>query len=132
MKAGKEIFQTCCDELGINFEEVFCYGRGNTYYSKGKRNPRYEFKPTIDQLLPNHKYALKYFKTEEMFLCWDLDSIPKRSIFSADKDEALNTLELLKSSFKKGIEFSFGEKEDVYVITKESAMDFLKFLKERL
>ena len=33
---GLEYFSSCCEEMGIDFEKVFCHGEGKTYYSKSK------------------------------------------------------------------------------------------------
>ena len=65
METGKKIFETCCNNLGINFEEVFCYGKGNTFSVDGNIQ-RYVFQTTKTQLKPKHKYVVKYFAKEEM------------------------------------------------------------------
>lgn len=129
METGKKIFETCCNNLGINFEEVFCYGKGNTFSVDGNIQ-RYVFQTTKTQLKPKHKYVVKYFAKEEMYLCWSREHKEKRTKFSATRRSVLEALEFTQLSFEKGVEFRNGTQEKVYAFKKENVIDFLKYLQE--
>lgn len=132
MSIGIEYFSDCCKQLGINFEDVFCYGRGGTYYTKGKNIQQYVFKPSDKQLRESHKYVLKYFADDKIFLCWDLkyNHKTKRRIFNADRKDVLSALGSKNLMFfGKGIINKNADQERVYVLTADDVMAFLQNLK---
>ena len=127
MSIGIEYFLDCCKQLGINFEDVFCYGRGGTYYTSGN-SQRYVFQTSNTQLQPKHKYVVKYFAEDEIYLCWNREHKAKRTTFSATRKSVLEALEFMQTSFKKGVEFRNSTQEKVYALKEDDVMDFLKYL----
>ena len=130
---GFEFFAECCKKVGLDFEEVFCHGRGKTYYKKGKNSQRYEFKPSDKQLRQSNQYVIKYFSKDKIYLCWDLkyNQRKKREVFSANRYDVLKVLEEQNSVyFDKGIEFRHLDKEKVCVLTEKDVVEFLKYIKK--
>lgn len=131
---GIDLFAEYCKQSEINFEEVFCHGRGKTYYKKGKKSQRYEFKPSDKQLRQSNQYVIKYFSIDKIYLCWDLkyNQKKKREVFSANRYDVLKILEEQNSvCFNKGIEFRHLEQEKVCVLTEKDIKDFLKYVKDK-
>ncbi len=124
---GIKYFKECCDELGIDVDNTFCCGSSRDTDSISN-NPRYVFKPTENQLKPQHQYAVKYFTKEKMYLCWSRKQKVKIESFSCLKKEVINALENKQTYLDKYSLKRYGNKEKVYVFTRKSVRNFLKEL----
>lgn len=130
---GIQYLKECCNELEIDFEEVFCCGRGRTF-SRKDNSLSYTFKPSRIQLQPQHKYVIKYFSKDAIYLCWDLkyNHEPKREVFSANRKDVLAALENNQNCFEKWIEYSNRKKEIVHLRSDKNLVEFLKYIKKHL
>ena len=121
---GIKYFKECCDELGIDVDNTFCCGSSRDTDSISN-NPRYVFKPTENQLKPQHQYAVKYFTKEKMYLCWSRKRKVKITKFSCKKQDAQDAVKENQTYFDKYALSRHGNKEKVYVFKRESVLDFL-------
>ena len=124
---GIKYFKGCCDGLNIDFDNVFCSGSSKAS-SSINHSGRYQFQPTEKRLKQHHQFAVKYFVSEEMYLCWSRQQKVKITKFSCKKQDVLNTLEENRNYLVKNVVSRNGDKEKVYAFKKENVMDFLKYL----
>ena len=123
MYKGINYFLELCKKEGVPLE-LFCVSeaRNNTIFDKA-----YTYRAS-EKWTPDCKYAIKYFPQDDLFICWNAQ-IKKRKNYRLMKEEVLYRLEQNQLIAKKGIEFVWRDKEDVYVFKTENIEHFLKFLK---
>lgn len=124
IEKGKNYFLTLCEKEGIPCE-WFCTSnaREGTVFDKVYKYPAGE------SWKPYHKYAIKYFPQDDLFICWNAQ-IKKRKYYRLLKKEADFRLERNQLIAKKGIEFAWRAQEDVYVFKTIDVQKFIDFLKQ--
>lgn len=123
MYKGINCFLEFCKKEGVP-SEWFCVSEARTHTIFDKV---YTYQAR-DKWTPDYKYAIKYFPQDDLFICWNAQ-IKKRKNYRLMKEEVLYRLEQNQLIAKKGIEFAWRDKEDVYVFKTENINQFVKFIK---
>lgn len=116
-------FLGVCENEGI-LQEWFCVSdtRESTVFKK------VYICQVGGKLCPCHKYVIKYFPQDTLFICWNAQ-IKNRKNYRLQKKKAIESLEYNKLIAQKGIEFAWGEQEDVYVFNMQDINRFTNFIK---
>lgn len=121
---GINYFLKCCEKNGIP-TDIFCT-------SQAKKDTKFEKAfvfGNINRIKDNHKYAIKYFPINDLFICWNAH-IKKRNNLRLKRDTAIEALEKNEMITQKGIEYPWRKQEDVFVFQTKDIEIFLEFLYE--
>ncbi len=119
---GKQYFIDCCNEQGIDCDELFKVGRGD----RGGKT-RFEYYCEPHSRKKSQMYAVKYFENEDLYLAWSL-SVPKakgKKNFSLarSKVERFGFNEIKEAN--KFIEYAGREEEVVFIFRASGVKEFL-------
>ena len=118
---GKQYFQECCRELGLDCKALFQLGQ-----QTAKRPDRLIYKCDANIRKATQMYAVCYFPEEEVYAAWDLHTDkPRGSVFSVQREEAAAAHADQILPIHKNREFSGWGEEAVLVFRAEGVKKFL-------
>ena len=106
---------------GINIEEI-ALGHGCNPRKISGRKSRYYMSTTNK----THRFAIQYCKDIEQYIAWRNDTKVSLSKHSVIAESVPRVEEKEIATTKKGREFAWRMKEDVYTFKKEGIVDFLE------
>lgn len=120
---SKEYFISVCESNGVDWKKNFVL----SYSNSGKRNSYYCTSDPYART-PDHKYVIKCFKDQNLYLAWNLSDKQKQSVFCLLRKD----VEIIPGSIynaQKGKEFRHGERDIVLCFDCTGIVDFLMLVK---
>ena len=119
---GKQYFIVCCNEYGIDCDELFKLGRGTR---GGKTRFEYSCNPRTRK--DSQIFAIKYFEEENLYIAWSLKVIKAKGkqnfTLQREKVNLFGFNEIGEAN--KPIEYSGHGEEIVYIFSPKGVKAFL-------
>ena len=110
-------------ELNIP-ENIFVFGRGCMRQNKGRgRKERYSI--SSSKISTDTVYVIQYCKAIEQFIVWNVINTPNRNIYTVIADSVPIVKGNEVKTTRKGIEFEWNVKEDVFTFSDSGIENFL-------
>ncbi len=118
----KDIFQ----EMDVDVSKII-FGRGCNR-RKDPRNRQDRYYINTDSSKQKVEYIIQYCKDINQYIVWTCKDVPRRRVCSVIADNVPIVEDDSIKSTRKGIEFAWREKEDVYTFNKSGIRNFAKIV----
>lgn len=95
---GEELFRRCCEDLDLDFEEMFFFQVSQSYLRRGSRIQQ----NYISKNIPEKQYIVRYYPTEDIFFVWYHILGRNSGSLKIPNDFAVEPNELLRIAKRRG------------------------------